>query len=374
MTVLQIANDFCNTKVHSNLFKALDSLGVEQTIYNAVRFADKVGRNKFESQHAKFIYRFIVKPWHKYFYHIKAKCVYTDLVHSINVADYQVVHASTLFTDGILAYRLYKRHHLPYVVAVRGTDINGFLDHAPHTWIDGWKILLNASKIVFISRALCYKFKQHRVIMPILNKIEHKIVIKANGIDDFFLDNICKQKHFGRKVIYIGNFSNNKNVIRTCEAVLKLRKIVGYEDVTITLVGGGKEKDERIHTLIKNNPSAINYMGPIYEKEELVRILREHKLFVMASIHETFGLVYVEALSQNLPIIFTKGQGVDGMFDSTAGVAINPLDTDNIMEAVKTILDGNGNLSNKNISFEDFIWSNIARYYYELYQNVIENQ
>lgn len=374
MKVIQIANDFCNTKVHSNLFKALDRLGVQQTIYNAVRFADKVGRNQFESQHATFVYRFIVKPWHKYFFHIKARCVYKDLVRLINVADYQIVHASTLFTDGVLAYKLYKRYHIPYVVAVRNTDINGFLERAPHTWLDGRKILLNASKIIFISRALCDKFKRHRVIKPIFNRIEHKIVIKPNGIDSFFLDHIDIHEHHGRKVIYIGNFSNNKNVIRTCEAILNLRKIAGYEDVTITLVGGGKEKDERIHTLINNNPSAINYVGPIFEREELVRILRDHKLFVMTSIHETFGLVYVEALSQNLPIVYTKGQGVDRMFDSTAGIAVNPLDVDEIMYAVKTIIDKSDCFSNKNIPFDDFRWENIAKYYVGLYNEVVNAQ
>ena len=361
MKVLQIANDFCNTKVHSNLFKALDNLGIEQTIYNPVRFAEKVGKNKFEAQHAEFIYRYIVKPWHRYFFHFKANHVFKDLVNSINTDEFQVTHASTLFTDGILAYRLYKKFKIPYIVAVRNTDINGFLERAPHTWIDGWKILLNASKIVFISRALCDKFKQHRVILPILNRIEHKIVIKANGIDDFFLDNIDRSYHSGRKVVYIGNFSSNKNVVRTCEAVINLRKLAGYEDVTITLIGGGKEKDERIHTLINNYPSAINFLGPIYDREKLVRILRDHRLFVMASIHETFGLVYVEALSQNLPIVYTKGQGVDGMFAPTSGISVNPLNVEDIMNAIMTILDRNDFYSNINIFIVFFYNINIIK-------------
>ena len=32
----------------------------------------------------------------------------------------------------------------------------------------------------------------------------------------------------------------------------------------------------------------------------------------MPSTGETFGLVYIEALSQSLPIIYTKGDGVYG--------------------------------------------------------------
>lgn len=34
----------------------------------------------------------------------------------------------------------------------------------------------------------------------------------------------------------------------------------------------------------------------------------------MPSHKETFGLVYAEAMSQGLPIIYTKNQGFDGQF------------------------------------------------------------
>ena len=35
----------------------------------------------------------------------------------------------------------------------------------------------------------------------------------------------------------------------------------------------------------------------------------------MASFKETFGLVYFESMSQGTPLIFTKGQGIDGYFE-----------------------------------------------------------
>ena len=126
--------------------------------------------------------------------------------------------------------------------------------------------------------------------------------------------------------------------------------------------------------MINNNPSVINFLGPIYDKEELIRILREHSLFVMASIHETFGLVYVEALSQNLPLVYTRGQGVDGMFDASMGIAVDPLDVDSIKNAIKTILKKSKSYSNKNIHFEDFRWINIAKHYLNLYSEIIDAQ
>ena len=37
MSVLQLASDFSNTKVHSNLVRELDRLGVQQVVFNPIR-------------------------------------------------------------------------------------------------------------------------------------------------------------------------------------------------------------------------------------------------------------------------------------------------------------------------------------------------
>ena len=56
----------------------------------------------------------------------------------------------------------------------------------------------------------------------------------------------------------------------------------------------------------------------------------------MLSIMETFGLVYAEAMSQGLPIIYTKGQGFDEQFDE--GKVGYHADCFNIEEIVKRII------------------------------------
>ena len=49
-------------------------------------------------------------------------------------------------------------------------------------------------------------------------------------------------------------------------------------------------------------------------KDELLKEYRLNDIFVMPSKTETFGLVYAEAMSQGMPIIYTKNQGFDGQF------------------------------------------------------------
>lgn len=46
------------------------------------------------------------------------------------------------------------------------------------------------------------------------------------------------------------------------------------------------------------------------DKTKIIDVYRDSDIFVMPSKFETFGLVYVEALTQGLHLIYTKGQGL----------------------------------------------------------------
>lgn len=371
MKVLQIANDFCGSTVHTQLFRKLDNKGVEQIVYNPIRRKSDDGRNFFEGGKTDIIYSNVIKPYHKYLYHLKRHSLFRDMKNKIKFNDINICHAATLFSDGGLAYDLYKKYNIPYIVAVRNTDVNGFMGFLPHTWIDGIKILLHAKKIVFISVSLKEKFCKHIIIRPILNKIRDKIIVIPNGIDDFYLDNIYDGVRDENKIIYIGDFTNNKNVVRLCNAVMKLRKEEGYKDTVLTIVGGGKNSNNKVEQIITSYPDAFNFVGKVYDKEKLCNLLRSNSLFAMPSIHETFGLVYIEALSQNLPVIYTRGQGIDGLFDKSAGISVNPKSTEEIYSAIKNILCFRDKYFNTNIDFNRFRWDNIAEQYVRLYNDCI---
>lgn len=367
MKVLQIANDFCHTKVHANLFRTLDSLGVSQTIFNPVREASLVGKNAFEGKNSEIVYAHVVKPWHKYFYHIKRWYVFRQMLKRIDCRQFSICHASTLLTDGGLAYLLWEKYKVPYVVAVRNTDINGFMDRAPHTHRDARNILLHAERIFFISEGLKQKFEGHKAVRSIIPKIRDKFVLLPNGIDDVFLDNISTEVNTSHKIIYVGDFSDNKNVVRLIQAVLELRKEKGFEDTQLTIIGGGKAERKDTEQIIDNNPNAVKFLGKIYDKHELIRQFRQHSVFAMPSIHETFGLVYLEALSQNLACLYTKSQGIDGLFDDTVGVAVDPKSVDCIKNALRKLLLDRVKYGNQHVDFSQFRWRLIGEKYLNFY-------
>jgi len=381
MKVLQLCNGFAASKVHSNLYRCLDDLGIEQTIYTTVYNTEEIGKNKFIAKNAIFVYSNIMRNWLRFFYHIKKYIIKKDISRRVNISEYDCVHAVTLFTDGAQAYELNKKYGIPYIVTVRNTDVNLFLEKAPHTWRLGKKVLVNATKILFISKAAESKFAEHKVIKPLLDDIKGKFFVQPNGIDPFWHNNITHIKNNPKNILYVGDFSLNKNVSRLLEAVIKLKEEKEFNDVHLNIVGGGNSKhgfgknanrgDEITMSIINQHPETVTYLGPIYDKSKLKDVYRQNGIFAMPSIHETFGLVYVEALSQNLPVVYTKNQGIDKMFDKSVGIAVNPLSVEDIYHAIKSIILKYDDYSNQSVNFTSFDWNIIARNYLSLYNDIV---
>ena len=100
--------------------------------------------------------------------------------------------------------------------------------------------------------------------------------------------------------------------------------------------------------------------------------MRQSDIFVMPSKPETFGLVYVEALSQNLPIVYTKGEGFDGFFpEGEVGYSAISGNVASIAEVIMKVIHNYPIIVNNitRLSLEkDFSWPLIATKYMKLYK------
>ena len=343
-----------------------------QTIYCPVRDADKIGDNSFMADGTEIIYDNVIKPYHHYVYHIKRTAIFRSMRHKVKLDGVDLVHAGSLFSDGGLAYNIYKRYGIPYIVAIRSTDVDDFLSKAPHTWLSGKRILLGASKIVFISPSLEKRFRNHRFITTFFSKIEKKIVIQPNGIDDYWIENVNREPlKNNHQILYVGTFLRRKNPLLLISAVLELEK--RYPDIVLNLIGSTGEDEDAVLKFASKYKDKICYHGRIYKKDELMTHYRKNSLFVLPSVSETFGLVYLEALSQNLPVVYTKGDGIDGLLSESNGVGMPSPSLDNIKNAIAAIIDERNSYTNKNIDFNQFRWSAIAARYISFYKSIIKN-
>ena len=303
----------------------------------------------------------------------KQRAIVNDIEGRGLCSNASIIHAHTLFTAGCAARRLSKKYHIPYIVAVRNADVNFFYHYMLHVRTAGINVLKDAKYVIFISPV----YKEHvleRMVPPKYRDIiEAKSIVIPNGINNFFLNSTpltCQNKMQGKRIrlVYVGEVNKNKNITTTLKAC-ELLEEKGYLP-SLTIVG-------RISDTSFSNIGCQKYVDYHQQcpKEDVIKFLRGNDIFVMPSINETFGLSYVEALSQGLPIIYSKGQGIDGYFDEgSVGYHVDKKNAQDIAISVERILQDYPNMSSRCIeAAKPFSWSRIAGEYLQLYENVMKD-
>ncbi|GHV39958.1 hypothetical protein FACS189490_04390 [Clostridia bacterium] len=203
------------------------------------------------------------------------------------------------------------------------------------------------------------------------NKIYEKSVLIPNGIDKFWIDNIfplikrINPKNI--KLIFAGNVNKNKNL----EIVAKAAEYLNKRKFNIIFTIVGNVTNKKLAIKLQKYP-CINLVGRV-DKELLIEYYRSNDIFVMPSITESFGLVYLEAISQGLPVIYSRNQGFDGQFEEgTVGYAVSSKSVTEVVSVIKAIVNEYEKLSgNSYLIIERFDWHNIASQYYAVYKKEV---
>jgi len=365
---LHICNDFLGSKVHYQLHSALDKNDIEQHIFHPLRVhnRNKTITGDFSNIASRVYYSRPLKSLHKYLFRSKISYLTRQLKSKISIADIDIAHATTLYSDGAIALKLFKAHHIPYIVTIRATDIGIFLKFRPDLHFLALNILKNASKIVFISEALKDRFYNHYWINLFKARFQPKSVVIPNGVDQFWINNaVPKKEEIPHKILYVGTLIRRKNVLATAKAILKLQAKI--PNIQFTIVGKKGEQEPTLKALAIAHPELINFIGPIYDKETLIKVFRANHIFAMPSFNETFGLVYIEALSQGLPIIFSKNEGVDGTFSTPIGESVDSNSQESIEKGIENAIVHYNKYRLNTVNFEDFSWKKIGAIYSKLY-------
>lgn len=308
----------------------------------------------------------------RYLFHVKHRKIYKDLIKNFRMDTYSLVHAHTLFSNGYIALQTKKFFGIPYVVAVRNTDVNQFFKRRVLLRKLGIEILMEAEAIIFLSDS--YKKIVVEKYIPQKNKQEvlEKSIIIPNGIDKFWFENIGKPKTLsqprGLNAIFIGDVNNNKNILTSAKA-LKILEDKGY-NIKFTVVG--KISNEQVYEELMKF-SFVKYLKP-QPKESLLEMYRSHDIFVMPSLTETFGLVYPEAMSQGLPLIYSKGQGFDGQFEEgQVGYHVDSLDPGMVSDRIIDIMNDYEVISKNCLALVGkFNWDKLVAQYDEVYAKALK--
>ena len=374
MRTLQIANGYFGNKIYYNFFNILKEKNIDNVIFVPQKKNSEITNNKILLEKKVFAPN-CFSGIDRLFFYRKEKKIFQTLISEYRdeIKTINIVHAHTLFSNGYIAYLMNKNFNIPYIVAVRNTDINIFFKYRRNLRNIGIEIMKNASEIVFLSnvskKEVFCKYIDRKDEESLLNKT----MVIPNGVNDFWIKNRVKSKKNVNKneyrLIYVGEINRNKNVRATILACKKL--IADNKHVRLTVVG--KCANARFRRML--NEDFIEY-NKYCTQEELINYYRNSDLFIMPSIKESFGVVYAEALTQGLPVIYTKGQGFDGQFQNgEVGFGVNCKDINEIKNMIMKIYDEYDSIQDRILKLNDsFNWDNISDEYIEIYGELLRRQ
>lgn len=247
-----------------------------------------------------------------------------------------LIHAHKLTYEGIIAYLLSGKLGVPFLLSIRSADVH-VLTYKKINIPLYRRIVRKARKIFFISPW---------AIKPMQNFLGKSTL---NGNFEVLPNIVNKSLHHnasnsaGKNFITVFNFivykrKNIRRVIKAFDWVFKK-----YPGCKLDIVGGGPNK-EKIIALINRSahPENFSLKGEI-KNSEVRKLYAGYAGFVLPSFAETFGLVFIEALSAGIPIIYSKNTGIDGYFNHLdVGVCVNHTSVVDIASAIEKIIEQNG--------------------------------
>lgn len=311
MRLLHICTDYTYTKLYYELFSRLENNEkINQQVYVPASFNTK-NEKKDNGEKYPVIFSKIYGRTDRLLFMKKEKKFYKDIKSKVDLKNVDKIHAHTLFSAGYTAYKLKKEYNIPYIVSVRSTDVNAFFKYRKNLKQIGLKILKDAEKIVCISETYRDILLEKYIPKNLKNEIESKLLVIHNGIDKFWLDN-CKNKTEEPteclNLVQTGLLIKRKNLKNSIKVVNKLNEL-GIR-TRLYVVGDGPLYNKYKS---KFESDSIVFKGRL-SKEEIIKLYEQMNIFILPSIRETFGLVYAEAMSQGLPILYTRREGFDGIF------------------------------------------------------------
>ena len=122
-------------------------------------------------------------------------------------------------------------------------------------------------------------------------------------------------------------------VIKTCGELFR-----NGQNLRLVIAGDGKEKD-RLHRLARNHfPGRVRFVGKV-PREEIYRFYSAGDLFVFPGIHESLGMVYLEAQSCGLPVVGFENAGVpEAVQNSLTGILVPMYNAELFADAITRFL------------------------------------
>ncbi|MFV2029395.1 glycosyltransferase [Neisseria sp. S1] len=246
-----------------------------------------------------------------------------------------LIHAHCMNYGGLLAYAIYQETGIPYVITEHSSTYARKLIH-------DWQrpAMQPAAEHCAARLAVSHDF------CDLLKK-------EYQGLEWKYLPNILSNKF--EAPVNLQNKQGNPEFTFCSVAHLRLNKgfdilLPAFADALKTnpnmklKIGGTGPDEAQFHQLAAslNLGNKVEFLGGL-KNEEVLNLMYTSDAFVLASRVETFGVVFIEALSQGLPVIATRCGGPESIVTNENGILVDTEDQAALTTALLDMAANSGN-------------------------------
>lgn len=140
------------------------------------------------------------------------------------------------------------------------------------------------------------------------------------------------------KFITVSRLVPGKNICSIIDAF----HLSGLNNFEYEIIGDGPDRNEIWNHIIQSGIASHCKMSGTLKKSEVIRRMQNSDCFIMISIDETFGLVYVEAMASGCVTIGSKNEGIDGVIvDGMNGYLCKAGDSGELANLIMKVVKNN---------------------------------
>ncbi|ASK26850.1 glycosyl transferase [Neisseria chenwenguii] len=242
-----------------------------------------------------------------------------------------VIHVHCVSHAGILAQQIFEETGIPYVITEHSSTYARKLVH-DWQWGKMRTAVEKSGRRFAVSRTFC----------TLLEEI-------FAGSDWEYLPNILSAPFAAP--VDLASFEKDEDF--TFCSVAHLRRNKGYDILLPAFalalkkypqlklkIGGGGEADGELRKLAAELGlnASVTFLGAL-TNTEVLDLMRKSHAFVLASRYETFGVVYIEAVSQGLPVVATRCGGPETTVTPENGLLVPSENVEALADALIEIYE-----------------------------------
>lgn len=247
---------------------------------------------------------------------------------------FDLIHAHVALPDGYAGSLIASEFGVPLIITIHGQDLQQTVNRGGGCQSALAFAFNYASRVILVSNKLKHLAERHF-------SCHDKLVVIPNGVDPTKI-NVRQPRgsnNYTKKItiLSVSSLIATKGIDLNIVALERLSK--KYPSLRYQVIGDGPlKRDLQLMVARLKLEDRVEFLG--YQPHHIVmKYMSECDIFTLPSFPEGFGVVYLEAMASEKPVIGCQGEGIeDFVVHGKTGLLIKPRDVVSLVEALDYLL------------------------------------